>query len=89
MADKNDFGHNFDFIADTDTEKYCFRIISAMNSDKRYKGILGLGGGGKIWSSNTFAEVAQYFCRSVRVRGRRNTPNSRHAPERNRGDKCL
>ena len=36
IADKNDVGNNFDFIADTDTEKYYFRIISAMNSDKRY-----------------------------------------------------
>ena len=34
-ADKNDFGNNFYFIADTDTEKNYFRNISAMNSDKR------------------------------------------------------
>ena len=34
-ADQNCFGHNFYFIADTDTEKYYFRIISAMISDKR------------------------------------------------------
>ena len=36
IADENYFGHNFYFIADTDTEKYYFRIISAVNSDKRY-----------------------------------------------------
>ena len=35
VADRNWFGHNFDFIADTDTEKYYFWIISAMNLDKR------------------------------------------------------
>ena len=29
------FGIIFYFIADTDTEKYDFRIVSAMNSDKR------------------------------------------------------
>ena len=28
-------GRNFDLIADTDTEKYYFRIVSATNSDKR------------------------------------------------------
>ena len=38
IADKNCFEHNFYFIADTDTEKYYFWIISAMNSDKRYSG---------------------------------------------------
>ena len=32
---KSIFGNNSDFVADTDTEKYYFRIISAMNSDKR------------------------------------------------------
>ena len=36
IADNNYFGHNFYFIADTDTEKYYFRIISTMNLDKRY-----------------------------------------------------
>ena len=35
IADQNIVGHNFDFIADTDTGKYYFRIISAMNLDKR------------------------------------------------------
>ena len=35
IADRNGFGHNFYFIADTDTENYYFRIISAMISDKR------------------------------------------------------
>ena len=39
MADKNDFGSNFYFIADADTEKSKFRIICAMNSDKRYPAI--------------------------------------------------
>ena len=37
IADKNDFGNAFYFIADTGTEKYYFRINSAMNSDKRYR----------------------------------------------------
>ena len=36
IADRNCFGIIFDFIADTDREKYYFRSISAMNSDKRY-----------------------------------------------------
>ena len=36
IADQNCFGYNFYFIADTDTEKYYFGIISAMISDKRY-----------------------------------------------------
>ena len=36
IADQSCFGHNFDFIADTDIEKYYVRIISAMNSDTRY-----------------------------------------------------
>ena len=36
IADQNCFGHNFYFIADTDTEIYYFRIISAMISDRRY-----------------------------------------------------
>ena len=35
IADKNNVGNKFGFIADTDTEKYYFRSISAMNSDKR------------------------------------------------------
>ena len=35
IADRNCFGHNSYFIADTDTEKYYFRITSAMISDKR------------------------------------------------------
>ena len=35
IADRNYFGINFHFIADTDTEKYTFRIISARTSDKR------------------------------------------------------
>ena len=35
IADQNCFGHTFYFIADTDAEKYYFRIISAMISDKR------------------------------------------------------
>ena len=35
IANKNDVGNSFDFIADADTEKYYFRIISAMNPDKR------------------------------------------------------
>ena len=35
IADQTCFGHNFEFIADTDTEKYYCRIISAMNADKR------------------------------------------------------
>ena len=37
MADENYFGHklhNLYFVADTDTEKYYFRIISAMDLDK-------------------------------------------------------
>ena len=33
----NCFGHCFYFIADTDAEKYYFRIISAVNSDKNIK----------------------------------------------------
>ena len=36
VADKNEFGQNFDLIADGGTEKYDFQIIFAMNSDKRY-----------------------------------------------------
>ena len=36
IADRNCFGITFYVITDTDTEKYYFRIISAMNSDKRY-----------------------------------------------------
>ena len=36
IAGRNYFGIIFYFITDTDTEKYYFRIISAMNSDKRY-----------------------------------------------------
>ena len=39
IADRNCFGIIFYFVTDTDTEKYYFRIISAMNSDKRYRGI--------------------------------------------------
>ena len=36
IADQNCFGHNFYFIADTDTQrKDYFRIISAMILDKR------------------------------------------------------
>ena len=35
IADRNCFGIIFYFITDTDAEKYYFRIISAMNSDKR------------------------------------------------------
>ena len=35
IADINYFGNDFDLIADTDTEKYEYRIISAMNLDKR------------------------------------------------------
>ena len=40
---KSYFRHNFDFMADTDTEKYYFRIIPAMNSDRPYLklGLLG------------------------------------------------
>ena len=38
VADRNIFGIIFYFIADTDAEKYYFRIISAMNSDKWYSG---------------------------------------------------
>ena len=45
IADQNCFGHNFNFIADTDTEKYYFRIISAMISDKRVL-FTDMGGGG-------------------------------------------
>ena len=47
IADRNCFGIIFYFITDTDTEKYYFRIISAMNSDKRYlipKDLLRRGG---------------------------------------------
>ena len=36
IADRNCFGIIFYFIANTDAEKYYFRIISAMNSDKQY-----------------------------------------------------
>ena len=35
IAEPNRLGHNFYSIADTDTEKYYFRIISAMILDKR------------------------------------------------------
>ena len=35
IADRNCFGIIFYFIPDADTEKYHFRSISAMNSDKR------------------------------------------------------
>ena len=35
IADRNHFGITFYFIAETDTEKDYFRIISAMNPDKR------------------------------------------------------
>ena len=38
IADRICFRFLFYFIADADTEKYYFRIISAMNSDKRYGG---------------------------------------------------
>ena len=33
--------YNLHFIADTETEKYNFQIISAMSSDKRY--VLSVG----------------------------------------------
>ena len=36
LADRNHFGIIFHVVADADTEKYYFRIISAMNLDKRY-----------------------------------------------------
>ena len=36
IADKSDFGNYFDLIADADTEKYNFRTMSTMNSDKWY-----------------------------------------------------
>ena len=36
LADRNRFGIIFHVVADADTETYYFRIISAMNSDKRY-----------------------------------------------------
>ena len=35
MAEKIDFGHNLHFIADTDTETYYSRIVSAMILDRR------------------------------------------------------
>ena len=38
IADKYYFGQNLNFIADTDTEKSYFRMISAMNLDKQYYG---------------------------------------------------
>ena len=36
LADRNRFGVIFHVVADAGTEKYYFRIISAMSSDKRY-----------------------------------------------------
>ena len=35
IADNKHLGNYFDYIADTDTEKYSFWIISAMNLDKQ------------------------------------------------------
>ena len=35
IDDTNDFGHCVYFLADADIDKYYFRIISALNLDKR------------------------------------------------------
>ena len=45
MTDYKYFGHNLDFVADTDTEKYSFRIIDAMNlSEVAQKSVSGRPG---------------------------------------------